>query len=54
MSLSLTEALAPLTPEEFFGESWGKSFRVVRGRPGKFAGLLPWVELCWITRACAW
>jgi ribosomal protein L16 Arg81 hydroxylase len=45
MSLSLTEALAPLTPEEFFGESWGKSFRVVRGRPGKFAGLLPWVEL---------
>jgi ribosomal protein L16 Arg81 hydroxylase len=45
MSYNLPEVLAPLAPEEFFAESWGRSYRLVKGAPGKFAGLLTWAEL---------
>jgi hypothetical protein len=41
----LAAILAPCTPEEFFAESYGTSWRLVRGRPGKFAGLLSWGDL---------
>jgi Cupin superfamily protein len=42
---TLAEALAPVSVEAFLAEHWCKSFLHVPGRPGKFAGLLPWAEL---------
>lgn len=46
----LEEILEPCRREEFFSSSWGKSFKHVRGWPGKFARLLPWHELNEILR----
>ena len=46
----LDEILAPCKREEFLASAWGKGFRHVRGRPGKFAALLPWERLNEILR----
>jgi ribosomal protein L16 Arg81 hydroxylase len=41
----LAKLLEPCLSEEFLATSWGKSYRHIRGWPGKFARLLPWNEL---------
>lgn len=41
----LEKLLKPCLSEEFLANSWGKSYRHIRGGPGKFASLLPWDEL---------
>lgn len=41
----LAELLEPCLSKEFLASSWGKSYRHIRGRPGKFAHLLPWEHL---------
>lgn len=45
MVRNLTELLAPIPPEEFFAESWGRNFLHIKGWPGKFAELLTWERL---------
>lgn len=45
MIRNLSDVLEPLTSEEFFSSSWGKSFHYIHGWPGKFAELLPWSRL---------
>ncbi len=42
---NLSDLLAPYAIEDFFASCWGKSYIHVRGRPGKFAELLPWAKL---------
>jgi ribosomal protein L16 Arg81 hydroxylase len=42
---TLAEALAPITEKEFFDRYLGREFFYSQGRPGKFAGLLPWSDL---------
>jgi hypothetical protein len=46
----LEQILEPCRREEFFSSSWGKSFKHVKGWPGKFRALLPWNELNEILR----
>jgi hypothetical protein len=46
----LERILEPCRWEEFFASSWGKSYKHVKGWPGKFSGLLPWAELNEILR----
>lgn len=41
----LEEILQPCPQEEFIASSWGKTYRHVRGWPGKFSRLLPWERL---------
>lgn len=41
----LAKILEPCLSEEFLASSWGKSYRHVRGTPGKFARLMPWDDL---------
>jgi hypothetical protein len=41
----LSKLLEPCAPEEFLASSWGRGFRHVRGRAGKFAELMPWPRL---------
>ena len=41
----LAEILQPCPQEEFIASSWGKTFKHVRGWPGKFKHLLPWEQL---------
>ncbi|MDQ3907600.1 MAG: cupin [Acidobacteriota bacterium] len=41
----LSELLEPCAPEEFLASSWGRGFRHVRGRAGKFSELMPWPRL---------
>jgi hypothetical protein len=41
----LSQLLEPTTAEEFLATSWGKTYRHIRGWPGKFARLLPWEML---------
>jgi ribosomal protein L16 Arg81 hydroxylase len=38
----LAELLEPCLANEFLASSWGKSYRHVRGKRGKFARMLPW------------
>jgi Cupin superfamily protein len=38
----LEKLLEPCLREEFLASSWGRSYRHVRGWPGKFSRLLPW------------
>jgi hypothetical protein len=45
----LTNLLEPCPPEDFL-VSWGKTYRHVRGWPGKFKDLLPWERLNEILR----
>ncbi len=42
---NLADILAPLTPDEFLANSFGKAFERLTGQPGRFAGLLPWTCL---------
>jgi hypothetical protein len=46
----LGKILEPCRREEFFASSWGKSYKHVKGWPGKFQRLLPWHELNEILR----
>jgi hypothetical protein len=41
----LEKILEPYPQEEFIASSWGKTYKYVPGRPGKFAQLLPWDQL---------
>jgi hypothetical protein len=47
---TLERILEPCRWEEFFASSWGKSYKHVKGWPGKFSRLLPWPELNEILR----
>jgi hypothetical protein len=47
---SLGKILEPCLREEFFASSWGKTYKHIKGWPGKFARLLPWHELNEILR----
>lgn len=42
---SLSRLLEPHTAEEFLASSWGKTYKHIRGRRGRFAHLLPWERL---------
>ncbi|HEX8707064.1 MAG TPA: cupin domain-containing protein [Pyrinomonadaceae bacterium] len=42
---NLEQLLEPCLAGEFLASSWGKSYRHVRGWPGKFSQLLPWNHL---------
>ena len=42
---SLSRLLEPHTAEEFLASSWGKTYKHIRGRAGRFASLLPWERL---------
>jgi hypothetical protein len=46
----LKQLLDPIPAEEFLASSWGKTYRHIPGRPGKFAHLLPWDQLNLILR----
>lgn len=46
----LSWLLEPHTAEEFFASSWGKTYKHIRGRAGRFASLLPWERLNEILR----
>ena len=41
----LAKLLEPCLPEEFINSSWGRTYKHVSGRPGKFSHLLPWERL---------
>jgi hypothetical protein len=47
---SLERLLEPCLATDFLADSWGRSYRHVRGWPGKFASLLPWPQLNEILR----
>jgi hypothetical protein len=47
---SLERILEPCRGEEFLASSWGKTYKHIRGWPGKFTRLLPWHELNEILR----
>ncbi len=42
---NLKELLEPCPAEDFFASVWGRTYKYVSGRAGKFAGLLPWTRL---------
>jgi len=46
----LSQLLEPHTAEEFLASSWGKTYKHIRGRAGRFASLLPWERLNEILR----
>ena len=46
----LAELLRPLSVDEFIANAWGREVRHIKGQPGKFAHLLPWVQLNTILR----
>jgi hypothetical protein len=46
----LERILEPCRAEEFLASSWGKTYKHVKGWPGKFRALLPWHELNEILR----
>lgn len=46
----LEKLLEPCLPEEFLVSTWGRSYRHVRGWPGKFSDLLPWDQFNRILR----
>lgn len=46
----LEKILEPCRAQEFLVSSWGKSFKHIKGWPGKFGQLLPWDELNEILR----
>ena len=46
----LEKILEPCRWEEFLASSWGKTYRHIKGWPGKFRALLPWNELNEILR----
>jgi hypothetical protein len=46
----LETILEPCRAEEFLASSWGKTYKHIRGWPGKFQALLPWHELNKILR----
>jgi hypothetical protein len=46
----LGKILEPCRREEFFTSSWGKTYKHIKGWPGKFRQLLPWHELNEILR----
>lgn len=50
VSVHLEKILEPCLPEEFLASSWGKNFRHVPGREGKFSHLMPWARLNEILR----
>jgi hypothetical protein len=41
----LAKLLEPFAEGEFLASVWGRDFLYVRGRAGKFAGLMPWARL---------
>ena len=41
----LAELLRPLQVEAFMASTWGRAQLYVKGKPGKFAHLLPWAQL---------
>jgi JmjC domain len=41
----LAKLLEPCLPQEFFGSSWGQTYKHVRGPRGRFSHLLPWERL---------
>ena len=41
----LEKILEPCSQDEFIASVWGKSYKHVRGWPGKFSELLPWDQL---------
>lgn len=47
---ALARVLEPCAPEEFLASFWGVRFLHVRGRAGRFAGLMPWTRLNEILR----
>lgn len=47
---TLEKILEPCRWEEFLASSWGKSYKHIKGWPGKFRALLPWNELNEILR----
>jgi hypothetical protein len=47
---SLARMLEPRAPEEFLDSYWGAGFLHVRGRPGRFAHMMPWARLSEILR----
>ena len=49
-AMQLEKILEPCRAEEFFASSWGKTYKHIKGWPGKFARLLPWHELNEILR----
>lgn len=42
---NLEKLLEPCLADEFLQETWGKSFRYIKGRQGKFSNLLTWNRL---------
>jgi hypothetical protein len=42
---TLARLLEPCAPDEFLAAAWGRTFRHVRGRRGKFSALMPWSRL---------
>jgi hypothetical protein len=44
-SATLARLLEPCAPDEFLAAAWGRTFRHVRGRRGKFSALMPWSRL---------
>ncbi|HYP53702.1 MAG TPA: cupin domain-containing protein, partial [Pyrinomonadaceae bacterium] len=46
----LERILEPESAEEFLASVWGRTYKHVRGRRGKFAQLLPWDELSELLR----
>lgn len=47
---TLERILEPCRPEEFLASSWGKSYKHIKGWPGKFSHMMPWQELNEILR----
>ncbi len=47
---SLAKLLEPCAPEDFLASVWGKTYKHVKGRAGKFAALMPWEHLNYILR----
>jgi len=43
--VTFEDAIAPLSPSEFLASYWGRTHLRLRGKPGRFAYLLPWAEL---------
>lgn len=43
--LTLADLVAPVEVSQFLTAAWGRRHQRFAGRPGRFAGLLPWAEL---------
>lgn len=44
-AVALEKILEPCPAQQFLASSWGKTYKHIKGWPGKFARLLPWDEL---------